>query len=58
LHLQEVYKPLGYKSGDFPQSEGAQRDVLSLPIYPELEDRQIERIVKQIEIFCERQAGV
>jgi len=58
LHLQEVYKPLGYKPGDFPQSERAQREVLSLPIYPELEDRQIERIVKQIEIFCERQAGV
>jgi len=58
LHLQEVYKPLGYKPGDFPQSEGAQRDVLSLPIYPELKNRQIERIVKQLEIFCERQTEV
>ncbi len=58
LHLQEVYKPLGYKPGDFPQSERAQAEALSLPIYPELADRQIERIVKQIEVFCERQAGV
>jgi len=58
LHLQEVYKPLGYKPGDFPQSEGAQGEVLSLPMYPELEDQEIEEIAKQIEIFCERQAGV
>jgi len=58
LHLQEVYKSLDYKLGDFPESERAQGEVLSIAIYPELEDRQIERIVKQIEIFCERQAGV
>ena len=58
LHLQEVYKPLGYKPGDFPESERAQGEVLSVPMYPELEDQEIEEIAKQIEIFCERQAGV
>jgi len=48
LHLQQVYKPLGYKPGDFPVSEQAQEEILSLPIYPELEDGQIEKITQAI----------
>lgn len=51
LHLQKVYEPLGYKIGDFPESEYAQEEVLSLPIYPELENQQIEWIVNQIREF-------
>jgi dTDP-4-amino-4,6-dideoxygalactose transaminase len=51
LHLQEVYRPLGYKTGDFPESERAANEVLSLPMYPELEDRHIEYIVDQIKKF-------
>lgn len=49
LHLQEVYKPLGYKLGDFPESERAQEEVLSLPMYPELGGEQIKRITRLIE---------
>jgi dTDP-4-amino-4,6-dideoxygalactose transaminase len=45
LHLQDVYRNLGYKPGVFPQSEKAQEEVLSLPIYPELSDKEIEEIV-------------
>jgi dTDP-4-amino-4,6-dideoxygalactose transaminase len=48
LHLQKVYKTLGYRDGDFPESEKAQQQVLSLPMYPELEDRHIEKIAKTI----------
>ena len=48
LHLQDVYKPLGHKPGDFPESERAQEEVLSLPIYPELSKEQIERVVTAI----------
>ena len=48
LHLQEVYKYLGHKPGDFPHSEQAQEQVLSLPMYPELSEEQIEEIVKEI----------
>ncbi len=48
LHLQEVYKYLGHKLGDFPQSEQAQEQVLSLPMYPELSEEQIEQIVRVI----------
>lgn len=51
LHLQEVYKPLGYKSGDFPASESAQEEVLSLPMYPELSEGQIEKVTQAIRSF-------
>ncbi len=52
LHLQEVYKPLGYKLGDLPESERAQEEVISLPIYPELSEKQIEQITGTIaEVF-------
>ncbi len=48
LHLQKVYKPLGYKAGDFPESECAQEQVLSLPMYPEISKEQIEKIANEI----------
>ena len=51
LHLQEVYKCLGYRPGDFPKSEQAQEHVLSLPLYPELSEEQIERVVREIKEF-------
>ena len=51
LHLQEVYSSLGYKPGDFPQSEQAQGEVLSLPLYPELTEGQIEEITRVIKDF-------
>ncbi|MFC2017476.1 DegT/DnrJ/EryC1/StrS family aminotransferase [Chloroflexota bacterium] len=51
LHLQETYKSLGYKLGDFPESEQAQEQVLSLPMYPELTEEQIEEVVGEIKKF-------
>ena len=51
LHLQECYQPLGYQKGDFPASELLAREVLSLPIYPELTDSQIQRVVQSISDF-------
>ena len=48
LHLQDVYKYLRHKPGDFPHSELAQEQVLSLPMYPELSEEQIQEIVKEI----------
>jgi len=54
LHLQQVYKSLGYKPGDFPESEKAQQGVLSLPIYPELGEEQLRRVVEGVKAFLPR----
>ncbi|MBN2199343.1 MAG: DegT/DnrJ/EryC1/StrS family aminotransferase [Candidatus Aminicenantes bacterium] len=51
LHLQECYKDLGYKKGDFPESEKAAGEVLSLPVYPELMDGQRDFVVAAITEF-------
>src|SRR5690348_1259891 len=44
IHLQPIYKQLGYRPGDLPESERAASDVLSLPMYPELREDQIKRV--------------
>jgi dTDP-4-amino-4,6-dideoxygalactose transaminase len=44
VHLQPAYADLGYERGDFPVSEALADEVLSLPIYPELTDEQVETI--------------
>lgn len=51
LHLQPVYKDLGYKAGDFPHAEKAAEEILSLPMYPELTEIQIGQIVDAIREF-------
>jgi len=51
LHLQECFKGLGYKKGDFPVSEDSAENVVSIPIYPELTDAQKEYVVQSIEEF-------
>jgi dTDP-4-amino-4,6-dideoxygalactose transaminase len=55
LHLQEVYQSLGGKFGDFPESERAQAEVLSLPMYPELNDEPMEFIVNAVRNFYSRE---
>lgn len=52
LHLQECFAYLGYKKGEFPESERAAEDTLALPIYPELSQMQIEYIVECIREFA------
>lgn len=48
IHLQPLYKALGYKPGDFPETERACEEALSLPIYPELTEPQIQRVAEAI----------
>lgn len=48
LHLQPLYASLGHKVGDFPNSERAAREALSLPMFPELRNDQIERVVEVV----------
>ncbi len=51
LHLQPVYQNLGYHKGDFPETEKASQEILSLPMYPELTHAQMERIVETMREF-------
>jgi dTDP-4-amino-4,6-dideoxygalactose transaminase len=57
LHRLPLYAGLGYREGSLPESEGAAREVLSLPIYPELTDDQIEAVAGAVAAFYGGQAG-
>ncbi|MGO4135744.1 DegT/DnrJ/EryC1/StrS family aminotransferase [Rhizobium brockwellii] len=49
VHLQKAHADLGYQAGDFPVSEAAAREVLSLPIYPEMPVRHVDQVVAALE---------
>jgi len=55
LHLQGVYRELGYHKGDLPVAEKACQEVLSLPIYPELKEEEIHYIVDKINKFFSKE---
>ncbi len=48
VHLQSAYKHLGYKRGAFPVAEQCAKRILSLPLYPELAETDIERVARII----------
>ena len=52
LHLQKAYSDGRYHEGDFPVAESVAREVLSLPIYPEMERRQIEAVCEAVVEQC------
>ena len=51
LHLQPCFRQLGYRKGSLPESEAAMEEVVSLPIYPELQEAQQERVVEVLREF-------
>ena len=58
IHLQPAYRHLGYGEGDFPETERACKEVLSLPIYPELADEAVLSIVDSVRQFCRKSRAV
>jgi dTDP-4-amino-4,6-dideoxygalactose transaminase len=55
LHLQKAYTKLGHKEGDFPQSEKAASEILSLPMYPTLAEAQVEQVTIVIKEFISKE---
>ena len=51
LHLQGCFSALGHREGDLPETEKASREVLALPVYPELTEAQQRRVVDTVAAF-------
>lgn len=51
LHLQQCFAYLGHKAGAFPESERASKEVLSLPVYPELTSVQQDEVIEAVRSF-------
>lgn len=54
LHLQPCFAYLGYKEGDFPESERAAREAISIPVFPELTDSQRDEVISAVRAFYGR----
>ncbi len=53
LHLQPCFASLGYKEGAFPRAEKSAKQIVSLPMYPELQKEQMEFVAESIQQFYE-----
>ena len=58
VHLQRGYRTLGYNAGDLPQTERICREVLSLPMYPELPNETVMQIADLVRQFSRQAVAV
>jgi dTDP-4-amino-4,6-dideoxygalactose transaminase len=62
LHMQKAYANFNYSVGDFPVTESAASEILSLPMYPQLSSENLGRVAKEVAAFTEklesRRAGI
>lgn len=54
VHLQRGFNNLGFGKGDLPETEHVCREVMSLPLYPELTDKTVKQISESVREFCRR----
>jgi dTDP-4-amino-4,6-dideoxygalactose transaminase len=54
LHLQKCFSYLGYKEGDFPIAERTCKEILALPIYPEITEEEVDYVCKKIKDFYKK----
>lgn len=52
LHLQKAYQHLGYKRGDYPVTERAAEEIVSLPMFPQLTHQQLEQVATRVKDFA------
>ena len=51
VHLQKVFEHLGYQKGDMPNAEYVADHSLAIPMFPELEQEEIERVIEAVNQF-------
>jgi len=51
IHLQKAYEKLGYHPGDFPVTENLCEEIVSLPMFPEIKDEEIDFVIEKVKEF-------
>jgi dTDP-4-amino-4,6-dideoxygalactose transaminase len=58
VHLLPAFRDLGHKPGDFPHAEAAAREVLSLPMYPELGEARVDEVARAVAALASQPAAL
>jgi dTDP-4-amino-4,6-dideoxygalactose transaminase len=55
IHLQKAYENLGYRQGDLPMTEQCSSEILSLPLFPEIKESEMEEVIQSIRCFMKNE---